>query len=872
MTASNKLLVGLEESRVHSLPLEVLPAPVRNGHPHQPRAVWQKSDLSVPIIGPNRVVFHSESRFGSWRNFVTRKFLEQTFGIPEVREVEIDTLSRTATLSFEACGHTKLVLGKLARVYRGEQTPEIRPSFPGEILRVLPKTLCRLRTFRYGETISTWELRLSLPGWIRLRNALVVNKAHFGEALERELLGLTGVEEFRLHPTAGSISIAFNPSIIRADQVVRQLDLALVKAPIRRKKPSPNFGLQVATGSLVLSTAATFFVPLLLPIGAALMLYTALPSFRRAWRVLKNERRLCVDVLDSLIFIACLFTGEIFVGAVAAWFLSFGRKLLRQTRKDSANMLLQTFGKQPATARVLRAGQELEATLDEVRLGERVVIYTGEIVPVDGVIEQGEAILDQHALTGESAPAEKGVGDKVYASTVMLAGKVIVQVERAGKETASSKISAVLKRTVAYKLRSQSRGEDFADLAVVPALGISTLAAGIADPSAALAVINSECGTGIRMAAPLGMLTSLTLCAQHGILIKDGRALEMMRQVDTLLFDKTGTLTREKPEVGRILCCGTHTPEQVLSLAAAAEQRFTHPIARAILERFQQLNQPLPQVDMSKYHVGFGITVEIEGEIIRVGSRRFLAIERISMPAELEPDLARMHTEGNSFVTVAVGDHLAGVLELRSSHRPEAEAIVEGLRAQGVKHLAIISGDHEAPTRRLSEQLGMDRYFAEVLPQEKARYVELLQREGRTVCFVGDGINDSIALKKANVSISLRGASTIATDTAQIVFMEESLAKICTLMEVSHALENNVRRSWHLILLPNTLCVAGVFMFGFNIWHSVLFNNLSTLLGLANGLLPLRRAQKVRENRILLNAASYRNFSLQSGETTNLTV
>ncbi|MBV8968628.1 MAG: heavy metal translocating P-type ATPase, partial [Verrucomicrobia bacterium] len=801
--------------------------------------------------------------FGSWRNFFSRKFLEQTLGVPEVREVEIDTLTRTATLSFEARGNTKRVLGKIARVYRGEQAPDINPTFPEDIFRALPKTLSRLRAFRYGETISTWESRLSLPGWMRLRNALVINKPHFREALERELLGVMGVEEFKLHPNAGSISIAFNPNIIRADQVVRQLDLALVKAPVRRRKSSPNFELQVATGSLALSTVATFFVPLLLPIGAVLMLYTALPSFRRAWRILKNERRLCVDVLDSMIFIASLFTGQIFVGAVAAWFLSFGRKLLRQTRKESANMLLQTFGKQPVTARVLRAGQEVEVTLDEVRLGDYVVVYTGEIVPVDGSIEQGDAILDQHALTGESAPAEKGVGDKVYASTVMLAGKAIVRVERAGKDTASSKISAVLKRTVAYKLKTQSRGEDFADLAVVPALGLSTLAAGIANPSAALAVINSECGTGIRMAAPLGMLTSLTLCAQHGILIKDGRALEAMRQVDTVLFDKTGTLTREKPEVGRILCCGAHTPEQVLSLAAAAEQRFTHPIARAILERFQQLNRPLPQVDLSKYHVGFGITVEIEGEMIRVGSRRFLAKERISIPAKLEPDLARMHAEGNSFVAVAVGDHLAGVLELRSSNRPEAEGIVAGLRAQGVKHLAIISGDHEAPTRRLSEQLGMDRYFAEVLPQDKARYVELLQKEGRTVCFVGDGINDSIALKKANVSISLRGASTIATDTAQVVFMEESLAKICTLMEVSHALENNVRRSWHLILLPNTLCVAGVFMFGFNIWHSVLFNNVSTVLGLANGLLPLRRAQKVSEDRILLNAASYRSSSLR---------
>jgi hypothetical protein len=207
MTASNQLLGGLEESRAHSLPFEVLPA-VRNGQSRQPRTVWQKQDLSVPVIEPNRVVFHSESRFRSWRNAVSRKFLEQSFGIREVREVEIDTLSRTATLSFQAGGNPKRVLGKIARVYRGEQALELNPTFSADIFRVLPKTLPRLRAFRYGETISTWELRLSLPGWMRLRNALVINKPHFGEALERELLSVMGVEEFRLHPNAGSISIA----------------------------------------------------------------------------------------------------------------------------------------------------------------------------------------------------------------------------------------------------------------------------------------------------------------------------------------------------------------------------------------------------------------------------------------------------------------------------------------------------------------------------------------------------------------------------------------------------------------------------------------------------------------------------------------
>ena len=172
--------------------------------------------------------------------------------------------------------------------------------------------------------------------------------------------------------------------------------------------------------------------------------------------------------------------------------------------------------------------------------------------------------------------------------------------------------------------------------------------------------------------------------------------------------------------------------------------------------------------------------------------------------------------------------------------------MIAGLRARGAKHLAIISGDHERPTRALAEKLGMDRYFAEVLPQDKAKYVELLQKEGRTVCFIGDGVNDSLALKTANVSVSLRGASSIATDTAQVVFMEESLAKLLQLQDVSRDLHRNINRSWGLILGPNLICIGGAFFAGFGVMHSMMFNQVGGLLALGNGLLPLRKVVRVR--------------------------
>ena len=328
-------------------------------------------------------------------------------------------------------------------------------------------------------------------------------------------------------------------------------------------------------------------------------------------------------------------------------------------------------------------------------------------------------------------------------------------------------------------------------------------------------------------------------------MVKDGRALELMNDIDTVLFDKTGTLTRERPEVGRIIASRGFMPEQILQYAAAAEKKFHHPIALAILHKAQELSLDLPATDDTQYKVGYGITVAVDGHTIRVGSKRFMDLEGIPMSAEVLEALQQAHLEGHTMVMVSVGGQLGGAIELHASVRPEVRQIVQGLRDRGVKHIAIISGDHEAPTRKLADSLDMDRYFAQVLPADKADYVTKLQNEGRKVCFVGDGINDSIALKQANVSISLRGASSIATDTAHIVFLEEGLSKLCDLRDISRDLDRNVRRSWQLILAPNIACIAGVFTLGLGIMASVITNNVAALAALANGMLPLRKIAEI---------------------------
>jgi heavy metal translocating P-type ATPase len=702
-----------------------------------------------------------------------------------------------------------------------------------------------IRYFRHGTIVTHWEIQHELPGRLRLRNPVIHRKAELCQAIERELMGVLGIDYFKTNPLTSMVLVQYDRKQLTRDQIVEILEGALANAEHPAHKDKPDMHLPLCTASVPMAAIAQFAAPAFLPAAAILFAYTSIPTMKAARQVLVEERRLGVDVLDAIVVAGCLGTMSIFPGAVLCWCLSFGRVLVKKTQDDSKKLLLNAFGKQPRYVWLYRDGAEVQISLDRLQPLDVIVVNTGEVVPVDGIIAQGMAMIDQHALTGESTPAEKGVGDRVFAATLMVAGKILVQVEKSGNETASAKISQILNDTAGYKLSSQQKGERLADKAVIPTLVVGTVGMATMGLGGAVAVLNSDFGTGIRMAAPLAMLSSLALCANKGILVKDGRALELMNEVDTVLFDKTGTLTRERPEVGRIIASHGFAPERILQFAAAAERKFHHPIALAILHKAQELDIELPPTDDTQYKVGYGITVVVEGHTVRVGSKRFMDLEGVEITPEVAEALERCHHEGHTMVMVSVDGRLGGALELHAAVRPEVRQIIQGLRQRGIKHIAIISGDHEAPTRKLAESLGMDRYFAQVLPADKADHVIALQKEGRKVCFVGDGINDSIALKQANVSISLRGASSIATDTAHIVFLEEGLSKLCDLRDIAHDLDQNVRRSWRLILAPNIACIAGVFTLGFGIMASVVTNNVAALAALANGMLPLRKIAQI---------------------------
>lgn len=814
--------------------------PAKKGREAAPAA----SDVRVEFDADS-IVFRSPSLFADPHSAFTRGFVDRAFQLAEVKSIEILGDRHAARISYQTNtkGKRKFI-EKVSQLFsRGAAKQNSDLIIPERLPEVRKNTV---RLHRHGNVVSSWEIRHETGNRIRLHHPALYRRKGICQEIERELMNVPGVDRYHTSDLTGTVLVHYDARILRRHLLLELLDETLLRAE-DLSQTEVDLDLPICTASMALAAVGTVVAPpLILPFSAGLFLYSTVPSFKSAHQVLFKEKRLGVDVLDAIVVLTCLATGQIFAGTVLALCLSFGRKLVKKTEDDSKKMLLNVFGKQPRFVWLVKDGIEIETPLEKLQVDDVIVVHTGETVPVDGVIVEGMAMIDQHALTGESAPAEKSKGDKVFAATTMLAGKIHVAVTSAGSETTSAKLARILNDTAGYKLRSQSQGEELADKAVVPTLALASLGLGTIGINGAAAIVNCDLGTGIRMAAPLGMLTSLTLCAQHGILVKDGRALELMRKVDTFLFDKTGTLTREQPEVGRILTFDKYSADEILKWAAAAEHKFSHPIAKAIIGKAAELKLEVPSTDESQYHVGYGITVSVDGHTVRVGSARFIKHEGIPAPKTLDQEMEAVHSEGNSLILVAVDGVLGGAIEMCAANRPEAADVIKGLRARGAKHIAIISGDHDRPTRKLAEKLGMDRYFAEVLPQDKAKYVELLQKEGRTVCFIGDGINDSIALKKANVSISLRGASTIATDTAQVVFMEESLEKLLRLRDISQELQKNIDRSWGIIIVPNAICILGAFLAGFGVMHSMIFNQVGAVVALANGLLPLKKVSEAQ--------------------------
>jgi len=609
------------------------------------------------------------------------------------------------------------------------------------------------------------------------------------------------------------------------------------------EKEAHDHHFKVSGAAMGLSVISYIYPPLRL-FNVGVIAYTTFPILKQAEKSLLEERRIKNDLLTSLVSIMSIAMGQYFAAAIEAWVYHFGCKMINKSQDTSTQMLTNVFEQQPNKVWLLKDRQEIETPLESLNIDDIVVVKAGDIVPIDGTISEGMAMIDQHALTGEAMPAEKSIGDLVFAATIVVSGCIYIKVEKTGVETTVAKLGEILSHTADFKTSLQLKGEKWSDKVAMPLISLSALASPLLGASSATALLYSAPTNTIRVMTSLQTFNHLSLVLNKGILIKDGRALEELTQIDTVLFDKTGTLTTGEPEVGEIIRCDEIGEDEILSYAAAAEQRLTHPIARAIVKKAQERHLNLPDISDANYKIGYGVTVSLNNQIIKVGSARFMTMEGITLPSRIDEAIRDSQEKGDSLVMVAINDELKGAIEMQSQVRPEVEQIITGLRQRGIQQIAIVSGDHKQPTQKLAETLGMDNYFYEVLPQDKASLVEQLQKAGHKVCFVGDGINDAIAMKKANVSISLRGASSIATDMAQVVLMDGTLSRLSDIFDISKQLNTNLEHSLLFWAGYGVFNITAASLLRFGILKSTLVLGIVFGLGIGHAMLPLRQLEQ----------------------------
>jgi len=709
----------------------------------------------------------------------------------------------------------------------------------------------KIKFYRVGNIITNWEVANELSSRLRLRHRLLARRKLICAQIEKVLLNTPGVEKCKASNLTGSVVVNFKKEQINKETLVRLMDEVLIAIEGKEKELDGKKIGQFESSSAVFAFTLAFPELALISIPATILV--GLPIFKNAYEALR-ARKIKVDILDTVVIAGSLAANQPGIAAFMVWVVALADKIKENTSKSTEKMLGEIFNTQPKFTWLKKGKEEVRVSVHSLKKNDEIIVHTGEAVPVDGVIADGKALIDQSALTGESQPVERVKGENVLACTTVISGQINVAVQTTGDETIAGKIQKIIAEVSQHKTKAQSKGEEIADRAVLPTLALGGLGMAVGGPGTALAVVNCDFGTGIRVAAPTLLLTHLVRLAKQGILVKNGAALDKLLKVDVFLFDKTGTLTEEIPRIAGVISLKKDFNEdKILEYAATAEQRMSHPIARAIIEEAQKHHLVLSsQKNGEKCKIGLGVEVTIGKDNVKVGSLKYLAGENIKISTKIKKLLKEIKKEGEGAVMVSINDSVAGIIKLKTVSREDSKEIVKFLKSKGVKQVILLSGDHKEVVAATAKELGVDDYIAEVMPHEKADWVKKFKSEGKVVAMVGDGVNDGPALSLADVSISLRGASDIAIDTAHIIFLDGNFSKVHLLFENAHSFNNGVWSAFKLIAVPNSICIAGALTGFWGLGMSLILNNLFNVIATVKSLVPLYNIIDVNEPKALL--------------------
>lgn len=563
-------------------------------------------------------------------------------------------------------------------------------------------------------------------------------------------------------------------------------------------------------------------------------IYTTVVSVKYIWKGIQTlaQGKIEVPVLDATAIGVSMLRGDYGTAGSVMFLLGVGELLEEWTHKKSVGDLARSMSLNVGKVWLKKDGQEILVPSEKIVAGDEIVVHMGNLIPFDGEVSNGEGMVNQASLTGESVPVRRTLGSVVYAGTVLEEGELTILVKQTGGSSRYEKITAMIEESEKLKSGLESKAEHLADRLVPYSLGGTALTYLLTrNATKALSILMVDFSCALKLAMPISVLSAIREANQHKITVKGGKFLEAVAEADTIVFDKTGTLTKAQPTVAEVVSFSeTKSPDELLRIAACLEEHFPHSMAKAVVDAAKEKYLDHEEMHSKvEYIVAHGISTTINGEKAIIGSYHFVFEDENSIIPEGMEEKFRHLPEEYSHLYLALEGVLAAVICIEDPLRPEAAEIIRQLKKAGLKKIVMMTGDSERTAKAIAKKVGVDEYYAEVLPEDKANFVEKEKAEGRKVIMIGDGINDSPALSAADVGIAISEGAEIAREIADITVAADDLAEILVLRMLSNRLMKRIHKNYRFIVTFN----AGLILLGvggiLQPTTSALLHNTSTL-------------------------------------------
>lgn len=653
-------------------------------------------------------------------------------------------------------------------------------------------------------------------GWVRSDTRRAV-------AVEEAVAKCAGVRVVHAYPRTGSVVVWYSPRRCDRSSVLAAIgeaahvaaELIPVRAPHSEEIRNADVLRMVIGGAALALLGVRRYVfarpPLLGPSGrlfaTGVTVFTGYPFLRGALRSLRSGRA-GTDALVSAATVASLVLRENVVALTVLWLLNIGEYLqdltLRRTRRAISELLRGS--QDTAWIRLDDGGNEVQVPIDTVQIGDEVVVHDHVAIPVDGEVVDGEAIVNQSAITGENLPVSVVVGAHVHAGSVVVRGRLVVRASAVGNQTTIGRIITRVEEAQHDRAPIQTVGENFSRRFVPTSFIVSAITLAVTgDVRRAMTMLLIACPCAVGLATPTAISAAIGNGARRGILIKGGSHLEQAGRVDAIVFDKTGTLTVGRPVVTNIIALHKDwQPEQVLAYAASSEIHSRHPLAEAVIRSTEERHITIPPHEECEVLVGLGMRTWADGRTLLLGSPGLLRAEKVRVSKKASEWVDRLRRQAETPLLLAVDGKLVGLISLRDEVRPEASEVLKKLRANGIRRIVMLTGDHPDIAEVVAGELGIDEWRAEVMPEDKLAAVRDLQDEGYTVGMVGDGINDAPALAAADIGIAMGLAGTdVAVETADVALANDDLHRLLDVGDLGARAVDVIRENYGMSIAVN---------------------------------------------------------------------